>query len=105
MAQVGCILKLYSGLVLDHVVLSRYCRGCQGALEPDDDGYGDWVWNHKFLKNIDCNAGRLGAEGALILFKRSLEKNGPRYTTILSDRDSRTFHALTQEGIYGCLDI
>ncbi|CAN7983167.1 unnamed protein product [Ixodes pacificus] len=102
---VGCILELYTGLVLDHVVLSRYCRGCQGAPDPDDDSYGDWVINHKCMKNIDCNAGRMEAEAALILFRRSLAKNGLRYTTILSDGDSRTFHALTQDSVYGYLDI
>ncbi|CAN7982563.1 unnamed protein product, partial [Ixodes pacificus] len=102
---VGCFLELYTGLVLDHVVLSRYCRGCQGAPDPEDDSYGDWAINHKCMKNIGCNAGRMEAAAALILFRRSLAKNGLRYTTILSDGDSRTFHALTQDSIYGYLDI
>lgn len=102
---VGCIIELYTGLVLDHVVLSRYCRGCQGAPDPSDDGYGDWAVNHKCMKNIDCNAGRMETEAAMILFNRSLKKNGLRYTTILSDGDSRTFHALTQEGVYGYISI
>lgn len=101
---VGRIFELYSGLVPDHVVLSRYCRGCQGEPDPDDDGYGDWVLSHRWLKNIDRNAGRMEAETPLILFKRSLKRNGLRYTTALSDRDSRTFYALTQEGIYGSLE-
>ncbi|KAG0421480.1 hypothetical protein HPB47_002626 [Ixodes persulcatus] len=73
---VGCILELYSSLVLNHVVLSRYCRGCQGAPDPDDNGYGDWVLNDKCLTNIDCNAGRMKAKAVPILFKRSLKKNG-----------------------------
>lgn len=102
---VGCILVLYSGLVLHHVVLSRYYRDYQRAPDPDDDGYGDWVSNHKFPRNIDCNAERIEAKAALILFKRSLEKNGLRYTTILSDGDSLSFHALMQEDISGCLEI
>ncbi|KAG0417958.1 hypothetical protein HPB47_005234, partial [Ixodes persulcatus] len=59
---VGCILELFSGLVLDHVVFSRHCRGCHGAPDPDDDGYGDWLLNHKCLRNIDCKAGRMEAE-------------------------------------------
>ncbi|CAN7981564.1 unnamed protein product, partial [Ixodes pacificus] len=108
---VGCILELYTGLVLDHIVLSRYCRGCQGVPDPDDDSYGDWVINHKCIvtndnmKNIDCNAGRMEAEAALIQFRRSLAKNGLRFITILSDGDSRTFHALSQDSVYGYLDI
>ncbi|KAG0422453.1 hypothetical protein HPB47_001718 [Ixodes persulcatus] len=102
---VGCILELYSDPVLDHVVLFRYCRGCQGTPDPDDDDHGVWVLNHKCLKNVDCNAGWMEAEAPLILFKRFLEKNELRYTTALSDRGSHTFRALTQEDIYGCLKI
>ncbi|XP_070395670.1 uncharacterized protein [Dermacentor albipictus] len=102
---IGCIIELYTGLVLDHVVLSRYCRGCQGAPDPNDDGYGDWAVNHKCMKNIDCNAGRMETEAAIILFNRSLEKNGLRYTTIFTDGDSRTFHALTSGGVYGYISI
>ncbi|KAM7302577.1 hypothetical protein ISCGN_018085, partial [Ixodes scapularis] len=44
------------------------------------------------------------AEAALILFRRSLARNRLCYT-ILSDGDSCTFHALTQDTVYGCLDI
>lgn len=102
---VGCIIELYTGLVLDHVVLSRYCHGCQGAPDPSDDGYSDWAVNHKCLKNIDCNAGPMEVEAAPILFWHSLDKNGLRYNTIPSHGDSRTFHALNEESVYGYIDI
>lgn len=68
---VGCIIELYTSLVLDHVALSRNCRGCQEAPDPSGDGYGDWAVNHKCLKNIDCNARQMEVEAALILFRRS----------------------------------
>ncbi|KAG0433568.1 hypothetical protein HPB47_019802 [Ixodes persulcatus] len=48
---------------------SWYYRDYQRAPDPDDDGYGDWVSNHKFPRNIDCNAERMEAKAALILFK------------------------------------
>ncbi|KAG0421078.1 hypothetical protein HPB47_003020 [Ixodes persulcatus] len=38
---VGCIVKLYSGLVIDHVVYSNFCLGCALRPEPEDDGYSD----------------------------------------------------------------
>lgn len=41
----------------------------------------------------------------LILIKRCLEKNGLLYITILCDGDSHVFHALTQEGTSGYIDI
>lgn len=77
---VGCILELYSGLVLDHVELSRYCRGCQGAPDPDDDGCADWVFNHKYLKNIGRNAGQMEAEAAPILL--ILEVSGEEWAEL-----------------------
>ncbi|KAH9381036.1 hypothetical protein HPB48_008250 [Haemaphysalis longicornis] len=44
-------------------------------------------------------------EAALIMFKRSLSKNGLRYTTVMSDGDSRTMHSLKEEGVYGFVPI
>ncbi|KAG0425075.1 hypothetical protein HPB47_027735 [Ixodes persulcatus] len=41
----GCIVKLYSGLVLDHLVYSVFCLG--RALGPEEESYSD------------CNAGRM----------------------------------------------
>lgn len=66
---VGCIIELYTGRVLDHVVLSRYCHGCQLPPDPSEEGYGDWAINHKCQKNIERNAGRMEVEAALILFR------------------------------------
>ncbi|KAH9366943.1 hypothetical protein HPB48_002458 [Haemaphysalis longicornis] len=40
-------------------------------------------------------------EAALIMFKRSLSKNGLQYTTVMSDGDSRTMHGLKEKGVYG----
>lgn len=101
---VGCIIELYTRLVLDHVVLSRYSLGCQLAPDPSDECYRDWAINRQCQKNIDCNAGRMEVEAALILFGRSLEKTGLRYTTIRSDGDSHTYHAQTQDRVYGYLN-
>lgn len=68
----GCIVKLYSGLVLDHLVYSVFCLG----------------------RYSDCNAGRMEVEAALTIFP--LAKHGLLCTTILSDGDSQTSRALTE---------
>lgn len=101
----GCIIELYSGLVLDHVVLSNFCLGCALGPNPDDDGYSDWYAAHECQRNIDCNAGRMEVEAALIMFQRSLAKYGLRYTTVVCDGDCRTFYALTAAGVYGFISI
>ncbi|KAK8779482.1 hypothetical protein V5799_019176 [Amblyomma americanum] len=49
--------------------------------------------------------GRMEVEAALTMFQRSLAKYGLRYTTVLSDGDSRTFHALSEAKVYGFIKI
>ncbi|KAM7293982.1 hypothetical protein ISCGN_023533, partial [Ixodes scapularis] len=102
---VGCVVELYSGLVIDHVVYSNFCLGCALGPEPKDDGYSDRYATHDCQRNIECNAGRMEVEAALTMFQRSLTKHGLRYTTVLSDGDSRTFHALSEANVYGFIKI
>ncbi|KAH7963500.1 hypothetical protein HPB52_021267 [Rhipicephalus sanguineus] len=40
-----------------------------------------------------------------VMERRSLQKHRLRYTTMLSDGDSRTFHALTEESVYGFVKV
>ncbi|KAH9379344.1 hypothetical protein HPB48_013562 [Haemaphysalis longicornis] len=98
---VGCITEVYTGLVIDDVVLSNFCLGCAIRPKASDEGYEDWLAGHEGQRNIDCGAGRMEVEAALIMFKRSLSKSGLRYTTVMSDGDSRTMHGLKEEGVYG----
>lgn len=44
-------------------------------------------------------------EAAVHLFERSIKKNGLKYTTILSDGDSRTFLALQEADVYGFIKV
>ncbi|CAN7947575.1 unnamed protein product [Ixodes pacificus] len=102
---VGCIIEMYTGLVIDHIVLSNFCLGCSIGPKASEEGYADWLAEHECQKNVDCSAGRMEVEAALVMFRRSLSRHGLRYTTVLSDGDSRTFHALTEEKVYGFVPI
>ncbi|KAL8602436.1 hypothetical protein ACOMHN_063138 [Nucella lapillus] len=51
-------------------------------------------------KNINCSAGAMEMEGALILFKRSVQLHGFRYTEMLGDGDTKTHSRLLQEDPY-----
>lgn len=102
---VGCIIELYTGLVIDHVVYSNFCLGCALGPQPQDEGYTDWLATHECQRNIECNSGRMEVEAALTMFQRSWAKHGLRYTTVLSDGDSRTFHALSEAEVYGFIQI
>ncbi|KAH7984678.1 hypothetical protein HPB52_023507 [Rhipicephalus sanguineus] len=74
-------------------------------LGPQDEGYTDWLATHECQRNIECNSGRMEVEAALTMFQRSWAKHGLRYTTVLSDGDSRTFHALSEAEVYGFIQI
>lgn len=102
---VGAVIELFSGLVLDHVVLSNFCAGCERGPKPQDNDYEEWKASHICQKNTEKKSGEMEVEAGLILFRRSWEKRQLRYTTVLSDGDSRTFLALKEAEVYGYIDI
>ncbi|XP_077539634.1 uncharacterized protein LOC144152273 [Haemaphysalis longicornis] len=102
---VGCVIEFYTGLVLDCAVLSNFCLGCSLGPKETDPKYNEWKRTHQCQKNTDVAAGCMEVEAALLLFGRSLEKNGLRYTTIVCDGDSRTYLALCHEEVYGFIPL
>ncbi|KAH9366722.1 hypothetical protein HPB48_008777 [Haemaphysalis longicornis] len=94
---VGAVIELFSGLVLDYVVYSNFCAGCERGPKDDDP--------HRCQKNTDKKAGEMEVLAGLTLFQRSLEKHGLRYTTVLSDGDSRMYLALLESNVYGYIKI
>lgn len=102
---VGAVVELFTGLVLDYVVLSNFCAGCQRGPKVGDPSYEEWKASHECQKNTDKKAGEMEVEAGLILFNRSLEKHSLRYTTVLSDGDSRTFLALKEAKVYGYIEV
>ncbi|KAH7979657.1 hypothetical protein HPB49_010317 [Dermacentor silvarum] len=102
---VGTVIELFSGLVLDFVVLSNFCAGCESGPKESDPSYGAWKDGHKCQKNTNKKAGEMEVEAALILFRRSLERHNLRYTTVLCDGDSRSYLALQGDEVYGYIPI
>ncbi|KAH9369089.1 hypothetical protein HPB48_016732 [Haemaphysalis longicornis] len=102
---VGAVIELFSGLVLDYVVYSNFCAGCERGPKDDDASYPSWKESHRCQKNTDKNAGEMEVLAGLTLFQRSLEKHGLRYTTMLSDGDSRMYLALLESNVYGYIKI
>ncbi|XP_077536306.1 uncharacterized protein LOC144148663 [Haemaphysalis longicornis] len=98
---VGTVIEFYTGLVLDCAVLSNRCHGCTLGPKEGDESYDSWKASHICQKNTDVKSGRMEVEAALILFRRSLEKHGFRYTNIVCDGDCRTYLALCQDETYG----
>ena len=104
---IGCVIDTVTGLVLDLAVLSSYCQACSCAEarcgDRDTAQFQAWLARH-----TDCNRNYHGASGsggmevvaAETLWDRSLNR-GFRYTTMVSDGDSRTFNRLTEMKVYG----
>lgn len=102
---VATVIELFSGYVLDYVVLSNFCLGCECGPKPDSPGYAEWKATHSCQKNTSCKAGQMEVEAAKVLFQRSLSLHGLRYTTMLCDGDSRSFNAIEEAKVYGFIPV
>ncbi|XP_077500054.1 uncharacterized protein LOC144110848 [Amblyomma americanum] len=99
------VVGLFTGYVLDYVVLSNFCLGCETGAKSNTDGYELWKSRHECQKNTNCKAGQMEVEAGKILFERSLQRHNMRYTTMLCDGDSHTFNALQDAKIYGYIEV
>ncbi|KAM7295256.1 hypothetical protein ISCGN_024761, partial [Ixodes scapularis] len=102
---VATVIELFSGYVLDYVVLSNFCLGCECGPQPGNPEYDEWKARHLCQKNTTCKAGQMEVEAALILFQRSLSLHSLRYTTMLCDGDSRSYHAIEEAKVYGYIEV
>ena len=94
-----------TGQVLE--VLSKWCNQCQEKKKEYPDTLSaqflDWWDVHQSScgQNFIGSSGVMEKEGALTIWKRSIEKHKLRYTTIISDGDAVTFPALSRAEPYG----
>ena len=87
----AAVSDLLTGLPLDYEVLSNFCLKCK--LEEGGKSSDEWKEQHsrKCLKNFDGSSNAMEAECAIRMWKRSIDKNGMKYTTMLCDGDSTSF--------------
>ncbi|KAK8371952.1 hypothetical protein O3P69_016295 [Scylla paramamosain] len=93
------VIHLETGLVLDYELLSKYCHYCE--IHQNDEG--DWYSDHEqhCQKNYEGSSPAMEVEGWKRLWMRSIEKCKFRYTTVISDGDSKAYTAIVNEKIYG----
>ncbi|KAH7940305.1 hypothetical protein HPB52_023019 [Rhipicephalus sanguineus] len=104
-AGCGTEFTLLSLPLLNQLLRCAKCEFCSGPLNDGDPRYSEWRARHKCQKNSSSKPGQMEVEAAKILFGRSLEKHGLRYTTMLCDGDSRAFNSLQEEKVYGFVPI
>lgn len=101
---VSCVIDLQTGYALDYQVMSKICRFCQNARRDLGDSAEFFFW-YEGHKN-ECSLNHMGSANSMelaaaeILWKRS-EQLGFRYTTMLSDGDSKAFTHLKNINVYG----
>lgn len=99
----AAVIEVQTGLVIDFVVLSKFCTQCNqieaSCLDTDSDEYQQWYTAHKRFcdKNCDPNmpSGNMEVESAKIMFSRSIRLSNFRYLRMVSDGDAKTISALT----------
>ena len=82
-----------AGQVLDVMVLRKSCKVCkeaQSTMGSKSQEFLDWMDKHQ--DSCNCNfsgsSPAMEAEGASILWVRSVERNKLRYTVVISDGDT-----------------
>ena len=100
---IGVVIDLLTGLPIDYEVLSNFCLQCQLAPSSEDENLHDWLQKHSehCSKNYAGSANSMELECARRIWERSEQKHKLRYTTILSDGDSKTYDNLLQKKVYG----
>ena len=98
---VASVIGMLTGFPIDFEVLSNYCNKCKIVEGLPDDP--EWKEKHKANcpKNFDDTSNAMEVECAERLWKRSVEKNKYRYTTMLSDGDSKAYDAVIALRPYG----
>ena len=98
------MIDLFTNLIIDYAILSTYCHGCAtvgDSMDKTSPEYDLWLADHNCDKNFEGMAGAMDAAIAEILWKRSIERHGFRYVTLLSDGDARTYNHIASLNIYG----
>ena len=102
------VISVDTGGVLDYHVLSKACQKCalkKLQCEGDDEKCEEWRREHLASGECDINftgnSPAMEAEGAAVLWNRSIELHKIRYKWMVSDGDSKAFN--TVENVYdGC---
>lgn len=99
------VVSVDTGEVLDYHVLSKACQKCalkKSQCEDNNERFEEWRREHLASGECDINfkgsSPAMEAEGAEILWKRSIELHNIRYKWMVSDGDSKAFNAV--ENLY-----
>ncbi|XP_070176739.1 uncharacterized protein [Littorina saxatilis] len=87
--------------------MCTYCQVCESTgqklFQEKPEEYAAWLVDHldKCEVNYKGSSGMMEVEAARVIWRRSVNTNKLRYTTLLSDGDSKTFTELNDIKPYG----
>ena len=105
---VGVVMSWVTGEVLDTELVSKYCYQCSLYDGPKSGPeYEQWFEGHKnrCTKTHDCSSPAMEGAAAKELFTRSVDLYKLRYSTVISDGDTKTVTMLNNEKVYGDVEI
>ena len=102
------MIDTLSGLVLDYVVLSKYCAECQlvgDKLTGEEKTL--WLEAHRTVcdRNHFGSSGAMETAGAKLLWSRSVDVTSFRYTSLLGDGDAAVLDILNTTVPYPGINI
>lgn len=96
---VTTLIGKFSKKVVDTVVKSSFCQGCnlwKNKKKADIDAYEYWYKEHQDSCSINHkgSAGKMEVDAVVEMFERSEEKHGVKYVKYIGDGDSKTFKGI-----------
>ena len=96
------VISKENGKCLDHIVLSKACKGCQAwSSKTDHPEYNSWLANHDCSINHRGSSGSMEGKGAIEMFSSSIQKYILCYQWYIGDGDSSSFSEVVNAKPYG----
>lgn len=97
----GVVTAVSGDKCVDVEVLTKHCNGCKmWNSKKGTPAYQCWLLDHECEINHSASSGSMESVGAVIMFKRSIEKNNCIYKEYLGDGDTSSFIDVTKANIY-----
>ena len=96
------IIAHETGKVIDYIVKSKHCAGCQYWEKRDhsSDAFKSWKETHECDVNHSGSASAMEPQGALEMFHSSLQYK-IRFKSLIADGDCKTYSLLREKQPYG----
>lgn len=103
---VTTLIGWYTHKVIDVIVKSKYCKGCEfWEKKKTTAEYDEWLENHanECHANHKGSSGKMEVDSVIEMFSRSEELHGLKYRYYVGDGDNKTFKGILDSEPFLCL--